>query len=193
MKKVFIVHGYKGWPNGGWLPWLMDELNKEGIWACSIAMPNPKSPVVSEWVSKIKSEIGEPNEDIFLVGHSLGVAGVLRYLESLPQGQKLGGAVLVSGFISPLDVGNEQSSYRPIDIFTDPKIDIEKVKKTATIFKIVHGKKDDIVPFSYAEEVAKSLDAELIPIPDGDHFSQVKEPICRVLPEVLEAVLKVVK
>ena len=44
MKKVFIVHGFEGEPNGGWRPWLMGELAKKDIYACALPMPIPSSP-----------------------------------------------------------------------------------------------------------------------------------------------------
>jgi hypothetical protein len=34
MKKVFIIHGFQGKPNGGWRPWLEGELALLDIYAC---------------------------------------------------------------------------------------------------------------------------------------------------------------
>ena len=83
MKKVFIVHGFGGIPNGGWIPWLMQELAKSRIYACALPMPESKEPVVSKWVEEITHAVNNsPEDEIFLFGHSLGVPAVLRYLES---------------------------------------------------------------------------------------------------------------
>ena len=49
MKKVFMIHGYEGKPNGGWQPWLMGELAKENIWACALSMPSPNKPEKNEY------------------------------------------------------------------------------------------------------------------------------------------------
>ncbi len=191
MKKVFIIHGFGGVPNGGWLPWLSSELSKKGIFACALPMPNTNDPVVSEWVNKMASEVVEPNEEIFLVGHSLGVPAVLRYLESLKEGEHIGGAVLVSGVIEPIEVENPESEFRKIDPFMIPKIDFAKIKNIPKKITIVHGTADTVVPFTQAETLSKELGCELVKVEGGSHFSQKMEPICYELPSVLDAVLKI--
>jgi predicted alpha/beta hydrolase family esterase len=72
MKKVFIIHGFEGSPNGGWRPWLMSELEKKDMYACALAMPHPENPICSEWVGEIgRHVIQNKQDDIYLVGHSL--------------------------------------------------------------------------------------------------------------------------
>lgn len=72
MKKVFIIHGFEGSPNGGWRPWLMLELEKKDVYACALAMPHPENPLCSEWVQEIERHVIQNKEDdIYLVGHSL--------------------------------------------------------------------------------------------------------------------------
>jgi predicted alpha/beta hydrolase family esterase len=48
MKKVFIIHGFEGSPNGAWRPWLMAELEKEDMYCCALAMPSPDAPLCNE-------------------------------------------------------------------------------------------------------------------------------------------------
>ena len=31
MKRVFIIHGWDGYPEEGWFPWLKEELEKEDL------------------------------------------------------------------------------------------------------------------------------------------------------------------
>ncbi len=82
MKKVFIIHGYGASPNGGWRPWLMTELEKKDIYAAALSMPNAEHPTVAEWLGEIKRHVDHnQNDEIYLVGHSLGVPAILRYLE----------------------------------------------------------------------------------------------------------------
>lgn len=72
MKKVFIIHGFEGSPNGGWRPWLMSELEKKDVYACALAMPHSENPLCSEWVQEIERHVIQNKEDdIYLVGHSL--------------------------------------------------------------------------------------------------------------------------
>lgn len=57
MKKVFLIHGFQGSPNGGWRPWLMAELKKQDVYACALSMPDPENPVCAEWVLEISRHI----------------------------------------------------------------------------------------------------------------------------------------
>ena len=56
-KKVFLIHGFQGTPNGGWRPYLMSELEKQDIYACSLSMPKPHEPILSEWLEEIKRQV----------------------------------------------------------------------------------------------------------------------------------------
>lgn len=80
MKKIFIIHGLSGSPNGGWRPWLMSELEKKDLYACALAMPSPDTPTVEEWCKEIDRHI-YPEDEVYLIGHSLGATAILRYLE----------------------------------------------------------------------------------------------------------------
>ncbi len=72
MKKVFIIHGFEGSPNGGWRPWIMAELEKKDIYACALSMPDPENPLCSEWVAEIQRHVQRnKGDEIYLVGHSL--------------------------------------------------------------------------------------------------------------------------
>lgn len=192
MKKVFIIHGFGGVPNGGWFPWLMGKLAKENIFACSLPMPNPANPVASEWINTMQSYL-EANEEIILVGHSLGGTAVLRYLESLNSGVKIGGVVLVAPVSEKLEVADPTSDFRKIDNFFNSEFDLEKIKNAVNKITIIHGKKDQFVPFEHSEKISKGLGCELITVENGDHFSQKSEPICYELPQALDSILKIAK
>lgn len=161
--KVFLIHGFEGVPNGGWRPWLMGKLGREDIFACSLSMPTPEAPKKEEWIQKITSEIPEPNEAIFLVGHSLGVNAILQYLQNLPEGSKIGGVLLISGpYKGKREITQE---------FFEPDYDFVRIKNTCKNFAIIHGDNDPWVPFSDAEKFAQGLSCELIAIPNGGHLN----------------------
>lgn len=167
MKKVFMIHGFQGEPNGGWRPWLMGELAKKDIYACALAMPTPDKPDKKEWIRKISDEIGVLNEEFFLVGHSLGVPAILRYLETLSDGSKIGGVVLASGPVSEI----KKDGYEKVNEFLNTSFDFEKIKNVCKNFSVIHGDNDPNVPFSDAEYLAKNLSCDLIVIPNGKHLS----------------------
>ncbi len=61
-KRVFIIHGWYGYPEEGWFPWLKKELESRGFKAQVPSMPNPKHPKIEEWVSFLKELVGNPDE-----------------------------------------------------------------------------------------------------------------------------------
>ena len=48
MKTVISIHGWGGYPNEGWRPWLKDELAKKNITVINPAMPNTDNPKEEE-------------------------------------------------------------------------------------------------------------------------------------------------
>lgn len=184
MKKVFIIHGFEGKPNGGWRPWLMGELNKKDIYACALPMPNPEAPTKEEWVQTIKNAVEEPTEEIFLVGHSLGSPAILRYLETLSKAQKIGGVVLVSGPAFEI----KKDGYELVDKFLNMPFNFEDIKNVCNHFAVIHGDNDINVPFSNAEYLAEKLSCDLISIPNGGHLSGWEG--CTELPQLLESLEK---
>lgn len=184
MKKVFMVHGFNGEPNGGWRPWLMGELAKKDIYACALPMPTPDKPEKGEWVKTIKEAIGVPNEEIFLVGHSLGVPAILRYLETIKEDQKIGGAVLVSGPVFEI----KKAGYEEVNAFLNGAFDFEHIKDVCKNFTIIHGDNDTSVPFSDGEYLAKSFSCDLISIPNGGHLNGSAG--WRELPQLMESLEK---
>ena len=193
MKKVFIVHGFGGMPNGGWIPWLMKELAQKRIFACALAMPDSKKPTVLKWTDEISHAINNATEDeIILVGHSLGATAVLKYLENKTDDRKIACAILVSGLISPLELENPQSNYRMIDSFVVPELDFEKIKNKVGKFIVVHSTDDPAVPFSHGEKISKALGCNFIKLEKGGHFFILSEPICYEFPELLSILEEVI-
>lgn len=164
MKKVFIVHGFQGSPNGGWRPWLMGELEKQDIYACALSMPKPEEPFCNEWVEEIRRHVEKnKNNDIYLVGHSLGVPAILRYLESFDS-RNIFGAVLVSG-------PSEKNNNKKIDNFLERPFDFEIIKSKCKNFSVIHGDNDQNVPLDNARTLSRELNAELIIVENGGHLN----------------------
>ncbi|MFA5932187.1 MAG: alpha/beta hydrolase [Candidatus Paceibacterota bacterium] len=184
MKKIFMVHGFQGSPNGGWRPWLMGKLADEDIYACALPMPNPEKPNREEWVKTITNAVGVPNEEIFLVGHSLGVPAILRYLETLKRDQKIGGAVLVSGPAFEI----KKDDHKDVNKFINKSFDFKHIKEVCKKFVVIHGDNDTQVPFSDAEFLSENLYCPLVSIPNGGHLNGGSG--WRELPKLLESLEK---
>lgn len=192
MKRVFIVHGWDGYPEEGIFPWLKQKLQDKGIEVHNPAMPNPIEPKIDVWVPFLKQQIGAPDENTYLVGHSMGGQTVLRYLETLGEGEGVGGVLLLASFVH---LGGE--AYEAED---DPKVakpwletplNWEKIRAHAGKFVAVFSDKDPFVPLSDSEIFKKELGAEIFVVSGWGHFSGsegIKE-----LPIVLEQLEKMMQ
>lgn len=102
MKRAIIVHGWGGTPQEGWFPWLKKDLEKKGFSISVPQLPDTEHPHIKTWVPALAVAVGTPDQETYLVGHSMGCQTIIRYLETLKEGKKIGGAVFVAGFIRPL-------------------------------------------------------------------------------------------
>ena len=98
-KRVFIIHGWDGYPEEGIFPWLKKELQNRGFSVFNPSMPELLRPKIKVWVEFLKEQVGALDENTFLFGHSIAAQIILRYLESLPEDTKIGGAVFLAGWI----------------------------------------------------------------------------------------------
>ncbi len=162
--RAILVHGYQGTPMHGWRPWLKQELESRG-WAVSVpAMPNPNEPVCDEWVKTIAAAVSSPDASCALVGHSLGCTAILRYLQALAPGQRVGPVILVAGFGNDIGIPELAS-------FCQPPLNWKAVRAHASRFVAVHSDNDPYVPLSEGENFRKNLGAELIVQKGMGHFS----------------------
>ncbi len=178
MKKVFIIHGFNSSPNSSWIPWLMGELKMKDIYACSLSMPKPEAPICLEWVEEITRHIEiNKNHKIYLVGHSLGVAAILNYLQSEFFNKSFAGAILVSGRC--------EKSNNPLTGSFYESFDFKLIKSRVKRCTIIHRDNDDRVPVSNAYKLGTELEQDPIIIKNGGHLNGSAG--WRMLPQALEA------
>lgn len=109
MKRAFIVHGWGGTPDEGWLPWLKDELEADGFKVSVPTMPDTDKPVIEAWVSHLAKEVGTVDSNTFFVGHSIGCQAIMRFVERLPMDQQIaGGAVFVAPWFTLMGLEDEE-------------------------------------------------------------------------------------
>ena len=165
MKRVFIIHGYTGHPGKSWFPWLKRELNALGVKTVVPAMPEPDNPRLSKRLSYLRQTIGKPDINTYLVGHSLGCAAILRYLEALENGYKIGGAVLVAGFAEPIHL-------HELDGFTAGHWDDNAIKKASNRLVAINSDDDPHVPLEMGEHIRDRFGAELIIMHNAQHINE---------------------
>ena len=184
IKRVFIIHGWEATPQDNWFPWLKRELTKLGFKVKVPAMPNTNKPKLNQWLTHLKKVIGSLNENTYLIGHSLGVITILRYLESLPAKQKIGGTVLVAGFSTPI-------GYDELNNFFEKPLDCQKVKMHINKIVAINSDNDPCVPLGQGKILEEKLGAKLIIMKQAGHLNMSDG--FGELPIVLEIFLKMVK
>lgn len=175
MKNALILHGTDANPHANWFDWLKDQLenNDYDVWVPQL--PNAAHPDMTAYREFIFSSDFDFNEETIIVGHSSGAVAALSLLEALPEDVKIDTAVMV-GVYRP--ESHSYSSKEPIDI--------EKVKNKAKRMVFVHSDNDPYCPLEDAEYFALSLDAELVMLPDNDHFSYELNKKHDKLPELVD-------
>jgi len=189
-KRVFIIHGWEGYPEEGWFPWLKKELENKNFQVQVPAMPNPEHPKIEEWVSFLERLVGEPDEETFFVGHSIGCQTILKYLETLPENIKIGGVIFVAGWVNLVNLSGPEEE-KIAEPWLKTPIQWDKVIQHTNNFVAIFSDNDQWVPLTDSEIFKEKLGAKIIIEHEKGHFSgsdNVTE-----IPTVLNELLKMVK
>ena len=185
MKRVVIVHCWDGYPKYCWYPKVKKELEAEGFVVQVPVMPETHAPKLSLWLPKLVEIVGEPDESLYLVGHSSGCITILRYLESLGEHKKVGGVILVAGFTDDL-------GYEELKNFFETPIDFKNIKAKANHFVAIHSDNDPYVPLRHGDIFKEKLEAELLIKHEMGHFSGSVDKTESIisLPDIVDAIRK---
>ena len=164
--RVVIIHGTASNPNGNWFPWLAKRLESESVETIAPALPTPAGQTLLDWHAAFKSQVGNLEEHMLLVGHSIGCGFVLRLLERAKTPVK--GCFLVSGWTGLL----KNQDFDPlIETFFRERFDWETIRSNAGTVAQYHGDNDPYVPLELAKELSGNLGCKLNIIPEGGHLN----------------------
>ena len=190
MKRVIIVHGWVGYPEEGWFPWLKRELEARGFKVDIPQLPDTDNPRIEKWVPKLAEVVGNPDEETYFVGHSIGCQAIARYLEKLTNEVKVGGAIFVAGFFKRL-TGMEPEEEETEKHWMETPLDLNKVKSHLPKSVAIFSDNDPFVPLDNQDDFRDKLGSEIIIQHDMKHFSG-SEGVTE-LPIVLEKILEIAK
>lgn len=172
-KRVFIAHGWDGYPEEGWFPWLKKELEAKGFEVYVPQLPEPGSPRIYNWVPKLAETVGTPDEQTYFVGHSMGCQTIARFLESLPDGVRVGGAVFVAGFFKHLSGLEDDADVQETDRhWLGSPIDLKKVASHLPKSVAVFSDNDSYVPLDNMDDYRDILGSEIIIEHNKSHFNE---------------------
>jgi len=166
---------------------LKRELEKREFEVTAPKMPNPSEPRIETWVSFLSRIVGQPNAETYFVGHSMGCQTIARYLEVLPEGMKIGGAIFVGGFFKKL-TGLENSEEEVRKHWLETPLDLKKVKSHLPKSIAIFSDDDPFVPLENQDNFHNQLGSEIIIEHQKGHFDD--EAGITELPVVLEKILE---
>ncbi len=170
MKKVYLLHGWDGSPMAGIRPWLKEQLEDQGYQVFIPELPDSGEPRKEKWLPVIEDVIGEPDEDVILVGHSMGGQAAIRYVERLKDGQKIGKLVLIAPVIDQITGLEEPDEIEIADSWLNDSIDWNKVNRSTNSIIGVFSDNDPWIPLSSSELLEKNTEADIITEHDMGHF-----------------------
>jgi len=186
--RVFIVHRWDGTPDADWYPWLRDELEAKGFKVTVPAMPDTSEPKIGAWVSHLRKVVGQPDEDTYFIGHSIGCQTIMRYLETLPKGSKIGGMVFVAGWLLLRNLENEEVEEIARPWLTTP-IDFPRIKERTGKITVFLSSND---PFDCSKEneidFKETLGARVFMETNMGHFT-TEDGVSKI-PAVLKELLR---
>ena len=183
MNQAYIIHGWGGTTTESWFPWLKKELENKNFKVEIPAMPNPDAPKIKDWVGKL-NKIVKINEELILIGHSIGCQTVLRFLECLKEKQKIKAAILVAPWLTlqNLEEGEDEIAKE----WVETPLNFEKIKKHCENFVLIYSSTD---PYPGVEDMPilrESLNALSVNVGDKGHING--EAGVFKLPEILKII-----
>ena len=189
MKRVFIIHGWEGYPEKNWFPWLKLELENRGFEVYVPQMPDTDSPRINKWISTLIQLVKNSNPDTYFVGHSMGCQAIARYLETLPEGVKIGGAIFVAGFFKRLTGLGEEPDFEKVEKdWMETPINLEKIKSHLNQSVAIFSDDDPYVPSDNQDDFRDKLGSKIIVLEKSGHLNERSG--FKELPIVLEELLK---
>lgn len=191
-KRAFIIHGWGGNPEEGWFPWLKQQLEEKGFEVIVPKLPDADKPRIEKWIPALAKAVGAVDENTFFVGHSSGCQAILRFLETLAERTKIGGAVFVAGYISSLTGLESESEWPNIKKYwLGTPIDFKKINSHLPKSIAILSDNDPYVPLGNQDDFRERLSSEIIVEHNMGHFGESNGVF--KLPIVLELILKISK
>ncbi len=187
-KRVFIIHGWDGNPLEGWFPWIKNELEKLSYEVIVPAMPNPSAPKIETWIPFLSKLVGSVDSDTYFVGHSIGCQAIIRYIQTLPEGTKIGGAVFVAGWYNLRNLETEEEKRIAGPWVNEPRND-KKIRDVVNKAVAIFSDNDPFVMEENQKSWKTIVGAKIIIEHNMGHFNE--DDGVTELPSALRSVLEI--
>ena len=162
----FIIHGVYASPESNWFPWLKQQLESNSYEVIVPKFPTPLDQSLESWIRVIANYENKINEETVMIGHSLGAAFILDYLEKTSK--KIKAAYLIAPFHKLLGVEYDEINKT----FVDKQFNWDKIKASCGKFFIFASDNDEYIPSEVTKELAEKINAEFNIVPNGKHLNK---------------------
>lgn len=170
MKRVFIVHGWSGSPHEPMISWLVKQCDK-GFEVHAPEMPNKDNPKIAKWIPALQNLVKNVDNETYFIGHSIGCQTILRYLETLPENIKVGGAILIAPwfYLSDLETEEEKEIAKE---WVETEMNFKKILSHTKNRVCIFGEDDEVVPLANKDLFKKNLGAKIIVEQNKGHYTE---------------------
>lgn len=132
--------------------------------------------------------VGQADENTYFVGHSIGCQAIIRYLQTLPDGVKIGGAVFAAGWYNLRNSETEEEKRIAEPWINEPRDD-KKIRQAVNHAIAIFSDNDPFVISENQKSWKEKVGAEIIIEHAKGHFSG--ETGIKELPSALKAILEI--
>lgn len=142
-------------------------------------MPNGTNAIYNEWKLWFNKIAEVLNDNVVLIGHSLGGIFLAKYLSENTFPKRINATILVA---APFDDTEGADGEESLIDFALP-LSLTKFTEQSGKIYLVHSKDDPIVPFTQLTKYQQALlNAETVVFENREHFNQ------ETFPEIIELV-----
>lgn len=167
--RAVLAHCWTGTPELGWYPEAVKLFAAHGIALHVPALPDTDQPVLSDWLASLSHNIGEVDERLLLIGHSLGAVALLHWLARYEGDTRVAGVMLVAPPIHATGIVE-------VDRFLSPPPDLVRARHAAKRIDAVFSQHDQYLrpdPQAVALRLRSELGAQVQLVNDRSHFAPV--------------------
>lgn len=147
-------------PKRSWKQWLAEQLPEVDVLLPSF--PNSDNAVFEEWKILFEKLIPFFDDDVSIVGHSLGAMFLAKYLQEYPLNKKVHQLILVAG-------GYDDDSSEDLGSFSLSSAD--RLFESAETIHLFHSKDDPVVSYTELAKFQRDLPSAIVhSFDDMGHF-----------------------
>lgn len=164
--RIGIIHGHLGSGPNHWQTWLAGKCHEAGLETHYPGLPDLEHPRLDPWLQALERDMPMLDEKTALVGHSLGCAAILHWLQK-PVIKAVGAVILVA---PAAEKNVAQSKVAFLTPFYE-NVDLPAIRKKALRTDLFASDDDIWMSMADSEKMARQLGAQLHTFHNGGHLS----------------------